>query len=277
MREPAALLSNALRTSTARLARWSLSVALGMAIIAVCAAQAATPVYGYRVKATYPHDDQAYTEGLFYLNGDLFESTGREGQSFLRRVRLKDGAVLQSQAIPPGLFGEGIVNWGDDIISLTWQDGFGFRWDLKTFARKAVFQYPGEGWALTQDGKSLIMSDGTPYLRFLDPVTLKEQRRVRVTADGQPVMRLNELEFVKGEVLANIWLTNRIARIDPKGGKVTGWIDLTGLPETRLSLDADSVLNGVAYDREHDRLFVTGKNWPHLYEIGLTPPKEFSK
>jgi glutamine cyclotransferase len=268
------LLSHALRNRGDRLARWGIAAVMCVAFLAGCAAQGAVPVYGYRIKATFPHDDQAYTEGLFYLNGDLFESTGQEGRSFLRKVRLKDGEVLQSQAIPPGLFGEGIVNWGDDIISLTWQDGFGFRWDLKTFARKSVFQYPGEGWALTQDGKSLIMSDGTPYLRFLDPVTLKEIRRLKVTADGQPVMRLNELEFVKGEVLANIWLTNRIARIDPRSGKVTGWIDLTGLPETRLSLDADSVLNGIAYDRDHDRLFVTGKNWPHLYEIGLTSPQE---
>ncbi|WP_304177241.1 glutaminyl-peptide cyclotransferase [Phenylobacterium aquaticum] len=269
--------SSPLCLSWSRLIRAGLSAVVGAALLSGCAAQAAVPVYGYQVKATYPHDDQAYTEGLFYLDGVLFESTGREGQSFLRKVRLKDGAVLQSQAIPPGLFGEGIVNWGDDIISLTWQDGFGFRWDLKTLARKAVFQYPGEGWALTQDGKTLIMSDGTPYLRFLDPKTFKETHRVRVTAEGRPVPRINELEWVKGEVLANIWLTHRIARINPKTGVVTGWIDLTGLPETRLSLDADSVLNGIAYDREHDRLFVTGKNWPHLYEIGLTPPQEPSK
>lgn len=268
---------HAFRTFGSRLMGRSLFAILGALLLGVCAVQAAAPVYGYRIKATYPHDDQAYTEGLFYLNGDLFESTGREGRSFLRRVRLKDGAVLQSQAIPPGLFGEGVVNWGDEIISLTWQDGLGFRWNLKTLARKATFQYPGEGWALTQDGKSLIMSDGTPYLRFLDPRTLKEIRRLKVTADGQPLMRINELEWVKGEVLANVWLTNRIARINPKTGTVTGWIDLTGLPETRLSLDADSVLNGIAYDPEHDRLFVTGKNWPHLYEIGLTGPQETSK
>jgi glutamine cyclotransferase len=236
-------------------------------------AAAAVPVQGYAVKAVYPHDDQAYTEGLFYLHGLLFESTGIEGRSTIRRVRLRDGAVLQSQSIAPNLFGEGIVNWGDEIISLTWRNQLGFRWDLKTFARKATFHYPGEGWALTQNGKNLIMSDGSPTLRVLDPVTFRVVRRIKVTADGQPVFNLNELEWVKGEILANIWQTNQIARIDPQTGAVKAWIDLTGLPETLRSPDADAVLNGIAYDSEHDRLFVTGKDWPHLYEIRLLPPK----
>jgi glutaminyl-peptide cyclotransferase len=181
--------------------------------------------------------------------------------------------VLQSRSIAPNLFGEGIVNWGDEIISLTWRNEVGFRWNLKTLARKATFHYRGEGWALTQNGKNLIMSDGSPTLRVLDPVTLREVRRIAVTADGQPVFNLNELEWVKGEILANIWQTNQIARIDPQTGAVKAWIDLTGLPETLRSRDADAVLNGIAYDGEHDRLFVTGKNWPHLYEIRLTPPK----
>jgi glutaminyl-peptide cyclotransferase len=253
---------------------------LRSALLGLCAAlclgapaRAAVPVDGFKIVHIYPHDTGAFTEGLFYLRGDLYESTGIPGQSTIRRVRLSDGQVLQQQVLPPSMFGEGIVDWGSEIISLTWQDKTGFRWDLKTFARKSIFHYPGEGWALTQDGKHLIMSDGTPALRILDPVTFKELRRVPVTADGRPVANLNELEWVKGEVLANIWQTNRIARIDPISGKVKAWIDLTGLPETGGAGNPDAVLNGIAYDREHDRLFVTGKYWSHLYEIRLAPPK----
>jgi glutaminyl-peptide cyclotransferase len=236
-------------------------------------AAAAVPVDGFKVVHVYPHDPAAFTEGLFYLNGELFESTGIPGQSNIRRVRLNDGRVLQSATIEPNLFGEGIVNWGDEIVSLTWQDHLGFRWDRKSLTRKRTFRYPGEGWALTQDGVHLIMSDGTPELRVLDPATFKELRRIRVTADGQPVANLNELEWVKGEVLANIWQTHLIARIDPASGEVKAWIDLSGLPETGEGGDRDAVLNGIAYDREHDRLFVTGKYWPHLYEIWIVPPK----
>lgn len=238
-----------------------------------CAAHAALPVNGVTVKASYPHDVRAYTEGLFYLDGSLFESTGLVGQSNIRRVRLSDGAVLQSQAIAPSMFGEGIVNWGGEIISLTWRDQVGFRWDLKTLAMKSSWSYPGEGWALTQNGVNLFMSDGTPVIRVLDPKTLKVVRKIRVTAEGQPVANLNELEWVKGEILANVWQTNAIARIDPKSGVVRGWIDLSALPEARSRRDQDAVLNGIAYDKAKDRLFVTGKNWPHLYEIKLTPPK----
>jgi glutaminyl-peptide cyclotransferase len=248
-------------------------IAALLAVLAATPAAAALPVYGYEVRATYPHDPAAYTEGLFYLDGALYEGTGMPGRSGIRKVRLKDGAVLQSQAIAPNLFGEGIVNWDGELISLTWQDHVGFRWDLKTFRQIGTFQYAGEGWALTQDGKHIIMSDGTPVLKFLDPRTLKEVRRIFVTADGLAVTNLNELEWVKGEILANIWQTNRIARIDPQTGAVKGWIDLTGLPETLHPTDQDSVLNGIAYDAAHDRLFVTGKDWPHLYEIRLTPQK----
>lgn len=236
-------------------------------------AAAATPIGGYEIKHVYPHDPGAFTEGLFYLKGDLFESTGIPGQSNVRRVRLKDGVALQSKAIAPNLFGEGIVNWGDEIVSLTWQNHIGYRWDLKTLTQKKTFHYPGEGWALTQDGKHLIMSDGTPELRVLDPLTFRELRRIKVTADGHSIANLNELEWVKGEILANIWQTNQIARIDPATGKVKAWIDMSGLPETTRSPNPDAVLNGIAYDREQDRLFITGKNWPHLYEIRLTAPK----
>jgi len=235
------------------------------------AALAALPVQGVEVKAAYPHDARAFTQGLLYLDGQLFESTGLEGQSTIRKVRLKDGAVLQSKAISPELFGEGMVNWGNELISVTWQDRVGFRWDLKTFALRTSFAYPGEGWALTQDGKSLIMSDGTPFLRFLDPRTFKEIRRVRVTAEGRPVANLNEIEWVKGEVLANIWQTSLIARIDPRSGAVKGWIDLSDLPETKRRPNPDAVANGIAYDGQGDRLFVTGKLWPRLYEVRLKP------
>lgn len=241
-------------------------------VVASTPVRAELPVYGFQVVHSYPHDRHAYTEGLFYLDGFLYESTGQVGQSTIRKVRIEDGFVLQSRSILPSLFGEGIVNWNDQIISLTWQDQIGFRWNLKSFDEIREFHYPGEGWALTQDGVSLIMSDGTPYLRFLDPDTLREKKRLQVTADGKPVEHLNELEWVKGEIFANIWLTNRIARIDPVTGVVKGWIVLDRLPEIVFKADADNVPNGIAYDKEHDRLFITGKNWPHLYEIKLEPP-----
>lgn len=244
-----------------------------LTVLLAQSAAAAVPTGGFEVRRVYPHDAGAFTEGLFYLKGELFESTGLPGHSNIRRVRLSDGAVLQSRTIGTTLFGEGIVNWGNEIVSLTWQDHVGFRWDLKSLALKKSFGYPGEGWALTQDGKHLIMSDGTPVLRVLDPATFRQMRSIHVTADGRPLANLNELEWVKGEILANVWQTHMIARIDPATGKVKAWIDLTGLPETLSSLNPDAVLNGIAYDRDHDRLFVTGKNWPHLYEIHLTPPK----
>ena len=242
-----------------------------LALAAALPAAAAVPIFGVEIRHSYQHDPGAFTEGLFYLNGDLFESTGMPGQSNVRRVRLSDGVVLQQTQLDAKLFGEGIVNWGDEIVSLTWQDHIGYRWDRKTLTQKKMFHYPGEGWALTQDGKHLIMSDGTPDLRVLDPKSFKELRRIHVTADGRPVKNLNELEWVKGEVLANIWLTPMIARIDPATGHVTGWIDLSALPDTR-SGNSDAVANGIAYDHEHDRLFNTGKYWPHLIEIRLTPP-----
>jgi glutaminyl-peptide cyclotransferase len=252
------------------LARLGFSIVLALAAVP---ATAAVPVGGIEIKHVYPHDPGAFTEGLFYLHGELYESTGMPGQSNVRRVRLQDGAVLQSQAIAANLFGEGIVNWGSEIVSLTWQDKTGFRWDMKTLKPKQTFHYTGEGWALTQDGKHLIMSDGTPVLRFRDPLTFKEVRHIEVTAGGRPVSNLNELEWVKGEILANIWQTKLIARIDPKTGVVKAWIDLSGLPESNGTGNPDAVPNGIAYDAEHDRLFVTGKDWPHLYEVRLLHAK----
>ena len=226
---------------------------------------------GYRVVETYPHDPKAFTQGLFYHDGVFFESTGREGQSDIREVRLKDGKVQRRVAIPPRYFGEGIVLWKNEILSVTWQHEVGFRWNRGDFRRKSTFRYKGEGWGLTQDGRHIIMSDGTPELRFIAPSTFREVRRIRVTDQGRPVSRLNELEYVKGEILANVWLTPRIARIDPITGEVKGWIDLSALAEAQGLGEGDAVLNGIAYDAVGDRLFVTGKNWPHLYEIALEP------
>jgi len=231
---------------------------------------AAPPVYDYRIAATYPHDPDAFTQGLVYLDGQLYESTGQIGRSTIRRVNIADGRVLQSVSIPPGQFGEGIVDWRDQIISLTWTNGIGYRWDRRTLRRVGRWRYPGEGWGLTRGGAEIVMSDGTAELRFLDPRTLAERRRVTVTFQGRPVSRLNELEWVRGEVFANIWMTPLIARIDPASGRVTGVIDLTALAAEN-SAGEDNVLNGIAYDPAGDRLFVTGKNWSHLYEIDLVP------
>jgi len=227
----------------------------------------AVPVYGYKVVKAYPHDPEAFTQGLFFHDGALYESTGLRGRSSIRKVELETGKVAQGIALPPEIFGEGITQWGDRIIGITWTEQTAFVLDLKTFKLWRKFNYPGEGWGITHNDKELVMSDGTPELRFLDPTTFKELRRVRVTADGKPIDQLNELEWVEGEVYANIWQTDRIARIDPKTGKVTGWIDLTGLLPQRGS--ADDVLNGIAYDAKTKRLFVTGKLWPKLFEIQL--------
>lgn len=233
---------------------------------------AGTPEYGYQVIHVYPHDTSAFTEGLFYLNGILYESTGEEGRSSVRKVKLETGEVIEKHQLAPSYFGEGIVNWRDHILQLTWISETGFVYDLETFREQKQFHYPGEGWALTQDGKRIIMDDGSAQIRFWDPDTLKEIGRITVTDHGQPVKNLNELEWVNGEIFANVWHTDRIARIDPTSGKVVGWIDLSGLlrPEDRDG-DPESVLNGIAYDSKGDRLFVTGKRWPKLFEIRVTP------
>jgi glutaminyl-peptide cyclotransferase len=246
---------------------------LPLLLLAGCgaAAPAEPPVDGYKVVREYPHDPTAFTEGLLYLDGKLYESTGLNRQSTIREVRLEDGKVLRSVSLEPQYFGEGIVNWGNEIVSLTWQDGIGFRWNRADFRRTGQFRYMGEGWALTQDGKNVIMSDGTSELRFLDPRTMAERKRIKVTYKGEPVERLNELEWVKGEIFANIWMGRRIARIDPKTGKVRGWIDLAMLVAENANGDPDSVLNGIAYDSRRDRLFVTGKNWAKLFEIDIVP------
>ncbi len=241
-------------------------------LIGLPAARAAVPVYSYELIKAYPHDTQAFTEGLFYLNGFLYESTGLEHQSTIRKEKLETGEVLQKIDIPPQYFGEGIVNWKNRLISLTWKSGVGFVYALNTLKLQRRFSYEGEGWALTQDGKRLIMSDGTPDLRFLDPETLRETGRVTVTYDGRPVSQINELEWIKGKVYANVWHTDMVAIIDPERGDITGVVDLTGLmPADRRPPGPDSVLNGIAYDAVRDRLFVTGKNWPNLFEIRVLP------
>jgi len=234
-------------------------------------AQAAIPVYGYFVKNTYPHDPQAFTQGLFFRNGFLYETTGLNGKSSLRKVELTSGKVLQKKDLPAEVFGEGATAVGQEIIGLTWTSQVGFVFDLASFSMKQRFRYEGEGWGLASDAHYLYMSDGSPNIRILDPKTLKEVRRVQVTANGKPIPQLNELEMVEGELYSNIWGTDVIARIDPATGNVLGWIDLTGLlpPDQRGTDAVDAVLNGVAYDSKRHRLFVTGKLWPKLFEIEL--------
>jgi glutamine cyclotransferase len=226
--------------------------------------------YGYEVVHTYPHDPAAFTEGLFYLDGFLYESTGMEGQSSVRKVRLETGEVVQRHDLPAQYFGEGIINWKQRLLQLTYKTQVGFVYDLAGFGVERQFEYPGEGWAMTQDGKRIIMSDGTPELRFWDPETLKELGRITVTDESYPVKNVNELEWIKGEIYANVWTTDRIIRIDPESGKVVGRIDLSGLlsPEDHIGGQTD-VLNGIAYDAKLDRIFVTGKKWPKLFEIRL--------
>jgi glutamine cyclotransferase len=227
------------------------------------------PLYGYTIVNTYPHDRDAFTEGLFYQDGFLYESTGLEGRSSIRKVKLETGEVVQRKDIEDKYFGEGIVTWGSELFELTYTTGIGFVYDRQTFTRKRSFTYQGEGWAFTKDAQGLVMSDGSDMLRFLDPATLKERKpRLRVTAGGLPVKNVNELEFVKGEILSNVWMTDYIARINPDNGRVAGWVDLSTLLSGRDRVGAD-VLNGIAYDEARDRLFVTGKLWPKLFEIKI--------
>jgi glutaminyl-peptide cyclotransferase len=232
---------------------------------------AAAPVATYKVVKIYPHDRTAFTQGLVYVDGVLYEGTGLNGRSSIRKVRLENGEVLQEQRLDPKYFGEGIVVWKKSLIEVTWQAEIGFVYDLATFQRVKTFNYTGEGWGLTHDGTRIIMSDGSSSLRFLDPETLKETGRLAVKDAGTPVADLNELELVKGEILANVWKTSRIARISPRTGQVTGWVDLTGLLDPHDAAGVD-VLNGIAYDATGDRLFVTGKLWPKLFEIRIVPP-----
>jgi len=235
---------------------------------------AGAPVYSYRIVNVYPHDRTAYTQGLVYENGFLYEGTGRWGQSTLRRVAVETGQAEQLIRLPPQFFGEGIVIYDDKIVQLTWKARLGFVYDKTSFERQQIFAYPTEGWGITHDGQQLIMSDGTATLYFWDPETLAETGRIAVADNGQPVPLLNELEYVRGEIWANVYRTDRIARIDPATGQVVGWIDLSGLLEPEDLTEPVDVLNGIAYDSENERLFVTGKWWPKLFEIELVEVKE---
>jgi glutamine cyclotransferase len=242
------------------------AAAFALAACTTATQAARVPEYGYEIVHTYRHDPLAYTQGLVYMDGVLYEGTGLEEESTIRKVKLETGEVLQKRDVP-GVFGEGIILWKDRLYELTWRHQIGFIYDAKTFEPRGRFEYPGEGWGLTLDGKRIIMSDGTAQLRFWDPETLKETGRITVTDDGRPVDQLNELEFIKGEVWANVYQTNRIARIDPATGKITGWVDLSGLLKPEDRNDLTDVLNGIAYDASGDRVFVTGKRWPKLFEI----------
>lgn len=224
-----------------------------------------TPEYGYEVVHTYPHKTDAFTEGLFYLKGFLYEGTGLVGKSSIRKVEIQTGKVVQQYDVATPYFGEGIVNWNNQLLQLTLHHRVCFKYDLATFAKRGEFKYEGQGWGLTQDGKSIIMSDSTAVLRFLDPETFKEKHRITVKDSDGPVANLNELELVKDKIYANVWERDKIAIIEPKAGKVVGWINLEHL--WAGSDNWDETLNGIAYDPEGDRLFVTGKKWPYLYEI----------
>lgn len=229
--------------------------------------------YSFRVVKTYPHDRNAFTQGLEYRDGFLYEGTGLVGRSALRKVKLDSGQVLQSFDLPQPFFGEGITVLPQQIVQLTWQSQTGFIYDKANFRVLKSFSYPGEGWGMTNDGKQIYMSDGTSQIRVWDPVSLKEVRRINVTDGARPVTAINELEFIRGEIWANVWQTDRIARISPADGRVLGWIDLSGILPMAERTTADAVLNGIAYDSAGDRLFVTGKLWPKLFEIKLIPKK----
>ena len=225
----------------------------------------------YQLVHAYPHDEQAFTQGLIYLDGHLYESTGLEGHSSLRMEDLESGRLLQFVDVSDKYFAEGLTNWGSTLIQLTWQSHVALVYDRATFHLLRTLPYPGEGWGLTQDGSHLILSDGSPTLRFLDPETFHQVRSITVKDRGVPVKELNELEFVHGEIYANIWHSDRIARIAPATGKVLGWIDLAGLLPAGEHSSAEAVLNGIAWDSAHDRLFVTGKLWPKIFEIKVIP------
>jgi glutamine cyclotransferase len=235
-----------------------------------------TPFYTYRIVHTYPHDPDAFTQGLIYHDGVLYESTGLWGRSALRKVELETGKVLQTSQLNDNYFGEGITLWQDQLIQLTWKTNRGFVYNLQTFEKLKDFTYSTEGWGITHDADKLIMSDGSDTLYFLNPQTFERIGTLPVRdQNSKPVVNLNELEYINGEIFANIWYTNKLARISPKTGQVLGWIDLTGLnPESSSGSDSQAVLNGIAYDETGKRLFVTGKLWPELFEIELIPCRQ---
>jgi glutaminyl-peptide cyclotransferase len=253
---------------------WVLTAATAIGIsgffgVSKATAPVETPVYGYRVVHVYPHDHNAFTQGLEYRGGFLYEGTGLNGRSSIRKVELESGKVLEEVPVDSKYFGEGITVLNQQLLELTWRSHRGFVYDRKTFQLVRDFDYPGEGWGLTNDGQRIYMSDGTAEIRYWNPSSLQEVRRVTVHDGPRPVEFLNELEYVRGEIYANVWQTDRIARIAPGDGHVTGWIDLAGLLTQAELADGADVLNGIAYDARGDRLFVTGKLWPKLFQIEL--------
>jgi glutamine cyclotransferase len=269
----------AVRARTQRTPRMAVALAALAWIVAAPAlaqqapAAAGTTVrnFGYEVVNTWPHSREAFTQGLLYRDGFLYESTGLNGRSSVRKVVLETGAVIRQRDVAREFFAEGMAAIGDRLIQITWQSQQGFVYDIDTFEPLQTFAYDGQGWGLAYDGKRLILSDGTDTLRFLDPEDFRETGRVQVTYKGQPLPQLNELEMVKGELFANVWGTEVIATIDPDSGRVTGRVDLRGLLSAEDRREPVDVLNGIAYDRDGDRLFVTGKLWPKLFEIRLKP------
>ena len=253
--------------------RLSISLRIISNLLLLVTAGWAQAAESYRIVHVYPHDEHAFTQGLVYIDGHLYESTGIRGQSTLREEDLDTGRILRMQLMPDNYFAEGLTDWKSTLVQLTWQAHTGFVYDRATFKMLRTFHYDGEGWGLTHDTKSLILSDGTATLRFLDPNTFKVVRRIAVKDHGKPVDKLNELEYIHGEIYANVWYSDRIARISPATGRVLGWIDLKGiLPKDQLSSD-QAVLNGIAYDAARDRLFVTGKLWPKIFEIVVLPER----
>jgi glutamine cyclotransferase len=227
----------------------------------------AAPIYTYKVITKYPHSTDSYTEGFFYLNGLFYESTGLNGHSAIMSIQPRTGKPLQQFNLPQKYFGEGIVDWGPNIIGWTWQAHTGFVYDRFSFTIVKEFHYDGEGWGMTRTAKELITSDGTATLRFRNPETFDETRHIVVKDGSKTIEQLNELEYIRGEIYANIWHSDRIARISPKDGHVIAWIDLTGLLPDNKKVNAESVLNGIAYDSKGDRIFVTGKQWPFIFEL----------
>lgn len=230
-------------------------------------------VSGARVIAEYPHDATAFTQGLVFVDDRLYEGTGKKGESSLRRIDLKTGTIEKFVPLDSTYFGEGITILDGRIYQLTWQNRIGVIYDQKTFRAVSTFRYTGEGWGLTHDGEQLILSDGTSTLRFIDPNSFEVTKRLNVRSGRNKIEKLNELEFMKGEILANVWYEDRIARISPKTGEVLGWIDLSHLYPARSRPSKEDVLNGIAYDELNNRLLVTGKNWPKIYEIEITDSK----
>jgi glutamine cyclotransferase len=248
---------------------------IGLLATVACASataqRQAAPVQGFKIVATYPHDPKAFTQGLVFADGEFYESTGLNGESSLRRVEVTTGKVLQELKVPNEYFAEGLALVGDELLQLTWQHQRGFVYDRKTFAQKRTFPYTGEGWGIAYDATGgLVMSDGSDQLTFLDPKTLKAARSIHVRDAGKPIGQLNELEWIEGEIWANVWTTDRVARISPVTGDVKAWVDLSTLwPRNQRQPPAD-VLNGIAYDKATRRIFITGKKWPRLYQIAVS-------